>query len=199
MPFTVGLTGGIGVGKSTVAGLFADCGAELVVGDELGKQAIELQPAVQNAIRKRFGGVFFDSGGVLNRRALGEKVFTDSSHVRWLTELTFPFIHAKWTEAVTNCRKEIIIFDAALIFEWGMQREFDKIVVVRADPELVSCRAASGRFDSRTISQRLRYQCPVEEKLAQADVIIDNSGTLDDLKEKVELLYEQWINSIRQN
>jgi dephospho-CoA kinase len=194
MPVKIGLTGGIGTGKSTVAGILADCGAEVVVGDELGRQAIDFQPEVREAIRKRFGESIFDSKGKLNRKQLGELVFADSSHVRWLTELTFPYIYHEWQQAVSECRVAMIVFDAALIFEWGIQKDFDKVVVVTTRSELAVKRAESGRFSEKTVLQRQRYQLPVERKIAEADEVIENSATIGDLKRKVESLYDKWLD-----
>lgn len=198
MPFTVGLTGGIGAGKSTVARILSECGAEIVEGDRLGKLALDTQPDLQNAIRERFGEQVFH-GNALNRRLLGELVFTDKAHVDWLTAQTFPFIHAAWNRAVTACEKNIIVFDAALIFEWGIPMEFDRIAVVTSQPGLIFQRAQSGRFDADTVARRLKYQIPIEQKLAQADDVIDNSGTIEDLYQRVRLLYESWTASFKQN
>jgi dephospho-CoA kinase len=96
MAMTIGLTGGIGSGKSTAAKYFAQYGAEVVLGDELGRKAVETRKDIQSAIRKRFGEEVFQSSGELDRAKLGELVFSDSESVRWLTALTFPYIHAAW-------------------------------------------------------------------------------------------------------
>ena len=188
------MTGGIGTGKSTVARFLAECGAEVVVGDELGKRAIDLQPDVQDAIRARFGDAVFESKGVLNRKKLGDLVFSESLNVRWLTELTFPYIYREWNTAVSECRREMIVFDAALIFEWGIQSEFDKIVVVTANNDLVTMRSMSGRFSPETLAQRLRFQLPTEQKVLQANVIIENSGTIETLRSKVKAFYKIWLD-----
>jgi dephospho-CoA kinase len=194
MAMTIGLTGGIGSGKSTVAKCFAQCGAEVVVGDELGRQAVETQKDIQIALRDRFGDQVFQSSGVLNRAKLGERVFSDPGHVQWLTALTFPFIHAAWIASVAACRAPMIVFDAALIFEWDIQNEFDRIVVVTASPELIAARAVSGRFSSQIIEQRLKSQIPIECKVQGADHIIDNSGSINDLENHVQALCAEWAN-----
>ena len=194
MAMTIGLTGGVGSGKSTVARCFAKCGAEIVVGDELGRQAVETQTDIQSAIRKRFGDQFVDSSGRIDRAELGELVFSDPAHVKWLTDLTFPFIFSSWKSAVAACRSPLIVFDAALIFEWGIENTLDRIVVVTAAPELIAARAVSGRFSVQTIEQRLRSQIPIERKLAGADFIIDNAGSIEDLESSVRALCKTWTS-----
>jgi dephospho-CoA kinase len=194
MAITIGLTGSIGSGKSTAANYFAQCGAEIVSGDELGRHAVETQKDIQIAIRERFGNQIFHSTGVIDRSKLGELVFSDLKHVQWLTVLTFPYIHAAWRAAAAACRRSIIVFDAALIFEWGIQNEFDRIVVVAAPPKLVEARAEFGRFSSHSIEQRTRSQIPVERKILGANYVIHNSGSLEDLESQVRALYDTLAN-----
>jgi dephospho-CoA kinase len=192
MPMTIGLTGSIGAGKSSVAALFKEFGAEVVSGDELGKQSLARQPELIASIRERFGDAVFDGASELNRRKLGEIVFSDNAHVRWLTEQTFPYIHQEWRTAVDRTKCSLIVLDASLIFEWGIETEFDKIIVVTASKQAVAARAAAGRFTAVELEQRANSQLPIEIKIVGADIVIHNYGTPVDLRSHVEALWKSW-------
>jgi len=191
-PFTVGLTGGIGSGKSTVAGILKELGAELQVGDELGREALDQVRGLRQRIIERFGDDLIDAVGAIDRRALADRVFANLDHVRWLTDQTHPYIHARWREAVARTQATVIVFDAALIFEWEIESEFDRIVVVHAPEEIVIERCGGGRFTPEELTSRLRAQVPIERKLAKADVVIDNSGNLDQLRSRVVAIWNDW-------
>jgi dephospho-CoA kinase len=193
-PFRIGLTGGIGSGKSTVAGELALLGTEIVSGDELGRQTLEQSPELLKKIRDRFGDGVFDSQGVLIRRALGKRVFADRVDVQWLTDATFAGIHSRWLAAVEHTASAVIVFDAALIFEWGIEKDFDLLLVVTAPAEKVQTRLeASGRLSAAEAQSRLAGQIPPESKAAAADVVLHNDGSLDTLRTQVQQI---WKNTI---
>ncbi|MBU0507325.1 dephospho-CoA kinase [bacterium] len=193
-PFLIGLTGEIGVGKSTVARALAELGAEIVVGDELGRSALEESLAILTRIRERFGGEVFATDGSLNRRALGKRVFSAAEDARWLTELTFPGIHALWREQVSRSRTDVLVLDAALIFEWGIEREFDLIVLVSADSESVLHRIErSGRLSRQEIQSRVAAQLSADVKRQKADIVLTNNGTFAELQHSVRELWQARI------
>jgi dephospho-CoA kinase len=191
MPRTVGLTGGIGAGKSTVAALFKDFGAEIIVGDDLGRRAVDESPQLQQQIRERFGAEMF-AGGNLDRRKLANAVFKSGEHVRWLTEATFPFIYEKWCRAVEATSSEVIVFDAALIFEWQIAHRFDTIIAVTAADEAILERAPAGRFSPEELVVRRDMQLPIADKIAGADIVIENNGSLRELEAKVRRIWKSF-------
>jgi dephospho-CoA kinase len=151
-PLTIGLTGTIGAGKSTVAALLSEHGAEIVSGDTLGKIAVEESDNILHDIRERFGATVFSEDGSLNRREFGHVVFVSAEHSEWLTERTFPTIFQLWCDRVKHCKSPVIVLDAALIFEWKIEIEFDLIIVVLATPDRVKQRlAASDRLSAAEI------------------------------------------------
>jgi dephospho-CoA kinase len=193
-PFLIGLTGGIGSGKSTVAAELAELGAEIVSGDELGRRALEGSPDFLAQIRSRFGNDVFDSDGKLVRRKLGDKVFGDAEKVLWLTRASFPGIHAFWLEAVERSQREVVVFDAALIFEWGIEKEFDLLVVVQSALEdVVSRSLEAARLSRREVEARLTSQIPPATKAERADVVLVNDGSLDEFRQKIR---EFWATRV---
>ncbi|HEY3294567.1 MAG TPA: dephospho-CoA kinase [bacterium] len=193
-PFLIGLTGGIGSGKSTVASQLQSLGAEVVSGDELGRQALETTPALLAEIRVRFGDDVFDQDGTLRRRMLGDKVFANPEHAHWLTHRTFPIIHRLWREAVARSAADVVVLDAALIFEWDIAEEFDLLLIVLADRNLVAHRMqAGGRLSAPEIEARLALQIPPQDKARRADVVLVNDGSLDEFLEKVR---EFWTKRV---
>lgn len=193
-PFQIGLTGGIGSGKSTAATEFGRLGAELVSGDELGRLALDDSPEILAAVRDRFGDGVFDERGNVRRRLLGERVFADAAHARWLTELTFPVIYALWRERVSASQARAIVFDAALIFEWGIHEQFDYLILVYANPAIAAQRLAEeGRLTPAEAAARLAAQWPAGEKMSAADLVLINDGTRDQLIADVRRIWSQII------
>jgi dephospho-CoA kinase len=186
VPVLIGLTGGVGVGKSTAARVLAELGAEVVSGDELGRRVLENSPEMLAEVRARFGGEVFEADGTLLRRVLGELVFANREHARWLTELTFAGIHRWWREAVARSTREVVVFDAALIFEWGIEREFDLLLSITASPDHVLRRQSrAGRLTMEEIESRLAAQLPPANKARQSHVDITNDGTIEELEDAV--------------
>ncbi|MBI5059897.1 dephospho-CoA kinase [candidate division KSB1 bacterium] len=196
MPLTVGLTGGIGAGKTTVAQLLAEHGAEVVSGDELGRIAVESSPAILDHIRLRFGPAVFDDSGRLRRRELGQRVFADLADARWLTEITRDPILELWNQRVRECPADVIVFDAALIYEWGVEDEFDLLVSVSAPPDCVAERMRSGgRLTADEVASRMTAQLDPRQKARRSQVLIHNDGTRELLVSRVASLWSTTIQT----
>lgn len=195
-PFLIGLTGTIGSGKSTVAAELRTLGARVVIGDELGRRALEESPELIGQIRERFGVAVFGEDGMLNRAALGRLVFAEPEHSRWLTDLTFPRIYDFWRQEVAECTTDVLVFDAALIFEWGIESEFDLIVLVTASPDRILERLESGsRFSREEAAARMAAQIPMNDKEPKAHTVIRNDGTREQLRRSVQDLWHNRIQS----
>jgi dephospho-CoA kinase len=189
-PYLIGLTGGIGSGKSTVASYLEALGAEIISGDDLGKIVLEGSPELLAKIRERFGDDVFDDDGQLLRRALGERVFANSDNALWLTHLTFPGIHRLLRERTLKSVKDVVVFDAALIFEWGIQQEFDLLLIVQAARDRVVQRlAAGGRLSAGDIEARLASQISPDVKAQSADAVLTNDGSLKEIQRKVDEIW----------
>ncbi len=193
-PLLVALTGGVGSGKSEVARVLRSHGASVVSGDELGRRAFHEFPYLLDDIRARFGDAVFHLDGTLDRKALGRRVFSDPANAKWLTDLTFPAIHRLWRQEVSQATTAVVVLDAALIFEWGIEGEFDLVVTVYVDPAVAQTRLErSGRLSTEEFRFRSAAQIAPELKAARAHMVLDNSGTDSDLAENVATLYRQTI------
>jgi dephospho-CoA kinase len=194
--FLIGLTGGIGTGKSTVADELRQLGAEVVSGDELGRQVLEATPELQTAIRQKFGESVFTSEGLIDRRALGKRVFADPAEVQWLTQATFPGIYERWQTAFRRSARSVAVFDAALIFEWGIEKDFDLLLVVTAPLSDVQKRLSlSGRLTEDEARARLSGQLSVDDKAARAHAVLTNDGSIDELRAKVCAFWKTTIET----
>lgn len=199
-PLLIGLTGSIGSGKSTVAAMLAEHGARIVSGDELGKRVLEDSPDVAGQLMVRLGADIRLPGGALDRKLIGERVFSSSELTHWLTELTFPGIYRLWRDEVRTCTAPLLVLDAALIFEWQIEHEFDLVILVATQPEIALTRArAEGRFTVSEIRDRLSSQMDVAEKTSRAHAVLDNNGSLGDLRRIVERLWIEQIEPLVNN
>lgn len=187
-PLLIGLTGGPGVGKSTVAEMLAAKGAAVICGDELGRRVLRRFPEIKDSLRQRYGTEIFTSRGALKRRALGRIVFSREGESAWLNRLMFPKIYELLRRDIKRLSRthQVIVVDAAMIFEWGIEEDFSSVWVVTAPPELAQERMAyDGRLSPEEIRQRLRAQIPQKEKARCAHLVIHNAGNRRKLKEAV--------------
>ncbi len=192
--FYVGLTGPLGAGKSVVGRIWENCGAGLVVGDIMGVLTLKLDDEVRRKLIKRFGEQILNPDGSFDRQALAKAAFATPKNQRDLTAITFPTLYkmAKDEMATLSLLCDIIIFDAALIFEWGVEKDFDYIVVVTAPRELLIERVLDrGGLSYQEVVNRLDSQMPAEVKVARADRVIVNDGSLNDLKHQALIVWQE--------
>ena len=190
----IGLTGGIACGKSTVAQMLVDRGARLIDADQIAREVVlPGTPALQE-IAARFGPSVLKEDGSLDRKRLGDIVFSDPEAKRDLERILHPrirrVIRERKEQLVSEDPRRPVIVDVPLLFESGMADGYDEIMVVYV-PEEVQLRRLMER-DGLTREQalgRIRAQWPIEEKKKLADVVIDNSGTL---KETEDQIIEYW-------
>jgi len=174
----VGLTGSIGSGKSTVARLLEERGAAVVDADRVAHEVIE-RPDVAAALGRAFGHDVVRADGSLDRRELGRRAFADAgSRERLNTIVRQPLEQAIWgaAERAGDTGAEIVVVDAPLIYEWGIEARFDVVVVVEAPAQARCQRAVARGLDSAEFAARAAAQLPPGEKARRADVVLDNSG-----------------------
>ncbi|MSP56470.1 MAG: dephospho-CoA kinase [Myxococcales bacterium] len=175
---TVGLTGGIASGKSTVARLLAARGVPVLDLDRVSRGVVaEGEPALAE-IAARWPGVVRD--GVLDRKALGERIVADPAARRELEAITHPLIWARteaWLGEQARAGADVAVVEAALMVETGSYRRYDALIVVACAPEVQRRRlAAREGYDAATADGWLAAQMPLEQKVAVADVVIWNNG-----------------------
>jgi dephospho-CoA kinase len=179
-PIAVAITGGIGAGKSEALASFARHGAATVSSDEIVHHLIREDEEVRAALLERFGDRILDDIGQIDRGAIADVVFSDPEALAWLEALLHPRVareYLQWREQLgrlpnppTVCATEV-----PLLYEVGGQERFDKVVVVTAPPEVREGRALV------STEEREPRLIPDEEKLAQADFVFVNDGSLEEL------------------
>lgn len=189
----VGLTGGIGSGKSTVSARFAELGAVVVDYDQLAREAVEPGSPALAAIAERFGSDVLAGDGSLDRPALGAVVFADDAARRDLEAITHPAIRDLAAARVAAAADDaVVVHDHPLLVEMGMAEVCDVVVVVDVDPEVQVQRLVEQRGMTESDARaRLAAQASREQRLAAADEVLDNGGTRGDLLAAVDALWER--------
>ena len=192
---TLGLTGGVGSGKSTVARLFRALGAELVDADVIARQVVEPgQPALVH-IRDAFGASVLRPDGRLDRAKLGALVFADARARERLNAITHPRIHERMLAEVESRRGRsgLLLLDIPLLFENGREAMVEKVILVWVDAATQLRRVTErDRLPLAEARRRIDAQMPLDDKKSLADDIIDNSGTLDATRAQVDSLYRRY-------
>jgi dephospho-CoA kinase len=174
-------------------------GAGVVEGDQMGRQALETDAQLCASLVQRFGRNIIDFEGNLIRKELARRAFADNDAQKDLTRLTFPALYhlAKEQLEALSAFRDVVVFDAALIYEWRIERDFQKIVVVTAPRETLIRRAVERLNVTETEAiERLLFQIPPEEKIRRADYVIVNDGDLEALRTKSLRVWENFIASL---
>jgi len=185
----LGITGGIGMGKSTVGRLMVEAGLDKVVdSDDIARELTKPGSPVLEEIQKTFGNEYFNPDGTLNRSALAELVFNNETERKKLEAILHPKIRARWLDMVKQWRSEHIKCGAVvvpLLFETKAQDNFDAIISVACSSQTQRNRLLSKGWSQRQIEARIKAQLPVEEKMALADYVIWNESGLDITREQL--------------
>ncbi|HKI32105.1 MAG TPA: dephospho-CoA kinase [Gemmataceae bacterium] len=196
----VGLIGGIGSGKSTVAQAFARRGAKVIVGDALGHEALR-QPAVKAKLVERWGPRVLDETGEVDRRKVAGIVFAKTpgarDELRVLESLVFPWIERRAREEIAaaggDAGTRLIVLDAAVMLEAGWNNVCDRLVYVHVPREARLKRLAAGRgWDPKEVEEREGAQRSLTEKATRAGDAVDNSGSPAEVQRQVDDLLAQW-------
>ena len=187
----VGLTGGIGAGKSTVADLFSQKGAVVIRSDELARQVIEPQtPGFQQVI-DRFGKDFVNSEGYIDRAKLAQIVFQDDAALKDLENIIHPLVRSKTNQIIDQHTSEtIIVNEIPLLLEKRMESLFDFLVIVISSEKNRLERLAQRGLAAEQATARMAKQVSDEERKAAADFLIVNDGNLDQLEADVEKIWQ---------
>jgi dephospho-CoA kinase len=188
----VGLTGGLGSGKSTVARMLAERGAIVVDADELARRAVAPGTHGYHEVVQVFGDDVVGPDGVLDREALSALVFADPAKRRALESITHPEVFRLLAEEVETFRgtDEVVVFDAPLIVETGFHEACDVVVVVTASPEHQVARVVRDRgMTEDEARRRLVAQVPPEQREAVAHVVLRNDGPVEELERQVDELW----------
>jgi dephospho-CoA kinase len=199
-PILVGVTGGLGSGKSTVCRFLSEMGCALFEADLVAKELQLHDPEVIDGVRALFGAEVYrrDLSGqlCLDRKAVASVVFSNPEKLEAINSLIHPRVYREFRKAVLDAENQgmkILVKEAAILFESGGNRDLDVVVVVVADLEQRIQRAQEKGMGSREeIMRRIAMQWPQEKLVEKADYVLLNNGTSEELKKETELLY-QWL------
>lgn len=186
-----GLTGGIGAGKSAVANMLRERGYRVLNADDISREVTQKDSPLLRLLVKNFGIEIIQEDGELNRRKLAEIAFADKDKTRRLNELVQTAILVRAIEKVSRLRflhkDDIVFFEVPMLFEAGWDNFVNKIWLVTAPAdERVSRVMERDGLSQDEIKARMKLQMTEEEKMKRSDVIINNSGDLEDLEKQVE-------------
>jgi len=190
----IGLTGGIGTGKSTAADILRDCGLQIIDADEVYHGLLFPGSLITEKIRRIFGAEYFDPDGKLNRRLLGARVFTDPHKLQLLESITHPRLKEEINALLSQARRtgRDTVLDHPLLFEMKMESLVDEVWVVTCPRSLqVSRICRRNGLSPEEAEERINAQLPMEIKEARADVVINNTGTIDDLRILLEKTWRE--------
>ena len=193
----IGLTGGIGSGKSTVAAMLVDRGASLLDADAIVRDLQTPGTPVFTAMVQRWGARILDDDGWLDRQAVADIVFADADELAALNGIVHPAVGDEMTrrrEALADTDATVIL-DIPLLVESGHQG-LAGVIVVDLDPEVAVARLVAGRgFTPDDARSRIARQASREERLGRADLVVDNGGSLDDLAHEADRAWA-WIATL---
>ena len=186
----VGLSGGIGCGKSTVLGFFREAGWRTVDSDAVVRELLATDAEVQAQLRSRWGEAVFADGAV-DRGAVAKRVFGHEGDLKWLEELLHPLVRESWLASIDQAPDVNWLVEIPLLFEKRLETRFDLTVCVFSPPDVVADRMVVRAYTEAQIEQRRKQQMPLEEKIERADYLISNAGSLEFLKQQTTRLIEQ--------
>lgn len=184
----IGVTGGVGCGKSTAAALFELRGFRRLDSDRFVRDQVLTQADVKARIQRQFGADMVAADGTVNRARLAERVFADEAALRWLEELTHPVLFGLWREAFAADPWAQWAVEVPLLFEKKLENWFDFTVCVACSPTLQLARLEQRGMPRVLAEQRITQQLPLAQKIEQADFVLWNEGSAEFLQEQIDRL-----------
>ena len=186
----VGLSGGIGCGKSTVLGFFREAGWHTVDSDAVVRELLATDASVQAQLRSRWGEAVFTDGAV-DHGAVAKRVFSHEGDLKWLEELLHPLVRKSWLASIDQAPGANWLVEIPLLFEKRLETRFDLTVCISSPSDVVADRMVTRAYTEAQIEQRRKQQMPLEEKMELADYLISNAGSLEFLKQQTTRLIKQ--------
>jgi dephospho-CoA kinase len=194
----LGLTGGIGAGKSVVAQMFEKLGAKVLNADLMAKDITNTEPEVIQQIKAYFGEHIYSPGGLLRRKEMGQIVFSEPEKLKILNEIVHPPTILKIRSEIQHYKAlknySLLIIESAIIFETGLETEFDRVAVVSADRARIAERLRQrDHLSQQEIESRIKSQLDPARKEELADIVIYNNSDIENLTQKVTKLFSDLI------
>jgi dephospho-CoA kinase len=184
----IGLTGGMGCGKSTAARIFEELGCARLDSDALVREKILLDPEVEQAARERFGPGVLDAAGRIDRAALARELFADSAKLAAWEELIHPRLYALWRASIDAAPQRTWVIEVPLLYEKQLEKGFDFIVCVTTSSARQYARLHERGLSQPLAKARISKQLPLAKKTELADFVLSNDGSLSFLRDQIVLL-----------
>lgn len=184
--FKVGITGGMGCGKSTVARLLESRGFLRIDSDAIVRDRVLREAPVKAALVSRWGGGVLDSAGEVDRGAVAERIFSDDGERRWLEDLVHPRVFAVWQETFASAPGKRWAVEVPLLFERGLEKGFDFTVCVALSPEQQLARLEERGIPRALAGRRISKQLPLAQKIDRSDFVLWNEGSPEFLEAQVD-------------
>ena len=195
--FVIGLTGGIGTGKTQASKLLEELGAAIIDADAVGHEAYRPHTEAWGAVVEAFGQDVIAPSGEVDRKKLGGIVFGDPKALRRLNAIMHPRMYSMVEERIDNLKqmgRDVVVVEAALLLEAGWTALVDEVWSVSASEDRVVRRLARrNNLDQEAVRARIRSQMPQSQRTKQADILIDNSGSLADLRRRIQQLWNSRV------
>lgn len=196
--YVIGVTGGIGSGKTAVTECFASLGIDIVDADIASRVVVEPGTTALTQIAERFGANILQADGALDRAALRRIIFQNETEKRWLETLLHPLIGAEIQRQLQTAASPYVVFVSPLLIEAQQKHFCDRLLVVDVPEELQLQRTmVRDRNDAEQVQRIIASQAKREQRLQYADDIIENSGTLQQLRDKVAALHRRYLELAR--
>ncbi|EPZ39593.1 dephospho-CoA kinase [Anoxybacillus ayderensis] len=193
---TIGLTGGIASGKSTVAAMFRDLHIPVIDADEIAHRVTAINGEAYKPIVEAFGRDILDANGAIDRRKLGTIVFDDEQKRKQLNAIVHPLVRKhmlQQKEQYAKQKEKAVVLDIPLLFESKLEHLVDRILVVYVDEQTQLHRLCERNgFSVEEARVRMKAQMPLEEKRKKADAVIDNNGTIEETKRQLHACLVRW-------
>lgn len=189
----IGLTGGFGTGKSTVAHLFEELGAYVIDADQLAHEALLKGSDVFLQVVKLFGPSILSASGEIDRQKLAETIFKDPKQRKKLEALIHPYVFRRMEEQISQAEEHVVILEVPLLFETGLDQRCDQVIVVDASDAAASERLKERGFSDQQRQARQAVQMLMDKKKKQAHFLINNNGSLKATKQQVAEVWRQII------
>jgi dephospho-CoA kinase len=185
----IGLTGGIGSGKSTVSEYIKELGFDVIDADIISREVLLIYPEILQNIRKQFGDDFFDEKGELNRRKLGNLLFRDKNKLAKYENIILPKVEKEIFHRIEQLElsgKSVCFLDAATLIEKGMHKSMDKNILIWVDKNTQISRVFNrDKMDLEDVNHRINSQMNLDEKKKYVDFVVNNSGRFEATKKEV--------------
>ena len=197
----IGVTGGLGTGKSSVARMFGELGATVIDADQVAHAVMEPKRLAWRALVRTFGRDILNEDETINRTRLAERVFRDAQARQELEAIVHPPVIRQIKQQLSRLRRhrrvKAVVLDVPLLMETGSESLVERVVVVTAPPEIQRKRLAGRGMSEAQISERIAAQWEIGRKVAMADHVVDNADGLEQTRRQVRQLWNQLLGVTR--